>query len=253
MILVKNVLLISIEKNIIYFLDSFKNFPESSVILVEHVKPTIEHAKRKLDFNVDDDDNAEKQQQQIENNETTSSKNITKIEIIKNTCKPCQIQIKDLKTHPWWGQKIRELLPHQGKSVIRPKILKQKVHEQQVQQQLQLQVPQQHEQHLEQQKPQPDLQQLENQIENGAFTSILMFHLKLKKILKACPLPKSIKNQWINQFLEEYKNITSEVLPWFDPDKPLQHFEAFDPYLVRQPRDHKYSKNTIGKTRRYAF
>ena len=143
--------------------------------------------------------------------------------------------------------------------MIRPKILKQKVHEQQqAQQKIQQQQAQQQQQevevqHLEPQKPQPDLQQLENQIENGAFTSILMFHLKLKKILKACPLPNSIKNQWINQFLEEYKNITSEVLPWFDPDKPLQHFEAFDPYLVRQPSDHKYSKNTIGKTRNMLF
>ena len=132
----------------------------------------------------------------------------------------------------------------------------QKVQEQQQgQQQLQqqLQQGQEHEQQEHQQKPQPDLKQLENQIENGEFTSVLMFHLKLKKILKACPLPKSIKITWINQFLDEYKNITSEVLPWFDPDQPLQHFEAFDPYLVQQPTiDHKYSKNNIGK-KKYAF
>ena len=127
----------------------------------------------------------------------------------------------------------------------------QKVQEQQQgQQQLQQLLQQEHEQ---QEQPQPDLKQLENQIENGEFTSVLMFHLKLKKILKACPLPKSIKITWINQFLDEYKNITAEVLPWFDPDQPLQHFEAFDPYLVQQPTiDHKYSKNNIGK-KKYAF
>ena len=138
----------------------------------------FDHAKRKLDF----DDSAE------------------------NT-KDCSVNVKDLRKHPWWGAKVRQLSSN-GEEVICPRILKKNFW---------------------------DLQKLRTK----TYQSVLDFHLDLKMMIEDSSIPKN--SEAVKNILESYSQIATETFPWFDIQRPLLHYEPLDTIEVKMPySDHFY-------------
>ena len=146
----------------------------------ENQLKSIENAKRQLDFD-----------------STESTKN-------------CCVTLTDVRKHPWWGPKVRQLSGE--KTVIIPKILK---------------------------RTSP-LENISKNIQANVYSSVLKFHLDMKKI---CTVEKC-------DLMQNYGEIMNKTFPWFDLQNPLAHFEelSIDDDLRKAPNvDHFYASQVIKK------
>ena len=100
-----------LQSGINFILDQLMQLP-SAKHFIDLTKTNFqEFVKRKLNF------------EEIDPNEDLIPENqVTKTDHDTSVTKTCQVIIKDVRKHPWWGPKVRQLSGE--KSVIRPPILK---------------------------------------------------------------------------------------------------------------------------------
>ena len=171
--------------------------PELTKQIENKSSDPIELAKRQLDFTEDQKENSEA--------------NL----VTKKPLKNCSVVIKDVRKHPWWGPKVRQLSGSLNNIVIRPRILK---------------------------KNFLDLPKLRSRAET--YNSVLEFHLDLKRLISEAPMPSD--SEAILGVLESYKELAGTTFPWFNAQKPLTHYEPIRDEVVRPPnRDHFYAKSFL--------
>ena len=166
--------------------------------------------------------------------------------VVQHTVTQKQKQLQQTETQL---QQLQTVMQHtvKAKKQQQQSVTQQK--QQQIVAQMQPNTTQSQQQKIVAQQP-FDLKKLETQVETEAFSSMLEFHLEFKNILKLCPMPKSIKRKWIKEFMDQYKIVSANVFPWFDANRPLQHFEAIDNFVVKQPIfDHKYTKTILEESK----
>ena len=164
---------------------------------------------------------AEKQKQPIiENHDEENQAQLKSIENAKRqldfdsseNTKNCCVTLTDVRKHPWWGPKVRQLSGEKGqKTVIVPKILK---------------------------RISP-LENISKNVQANVYSSVLRFHLDMKKI---CEEKLDL--------MQNYGEIMNKTFPWFDLQNPLAHFEelSIDDDLRKAPNvDHFYASQVIKK------
>ena len=128
--------------------------------------------------------------------------------------KECSVVVKDIRKHPWWGPKVRQL-DGDHNTVIRPRILKRNF--------------------LDFQKLQP-----------SKYTSVLVFHLDLKRLIYNAQryMPAMQSEAAVKNILASYSANVKQVFPWFNDETPLTHYEPIEADLVQCYGDHFYAAKT---------
>ena len=137
---------------------------------------------------------------------------VTELELQKRV-KKCSVVVKDIRKHPWWGPKVRQL-DGEHNTVIRPRILKRNF--------------------LDFEKLQP-----------SKYTSVLIFHLDLKRLIYNAQRYMPMQSEAaVKNILASYSANVRQVFPWFDDETPLAHYEPIEADLVQCYGDHFYAAKT---------
>ena len=127
--------------------------------------------------------------------------------------------VKDVRKHPWWGPKVRQLDGESKNAVIRPRILKRNFLKENLQ-----------------------------KLQNTNFTSVLDFHLHLKKLISSGGVLGMQQNsEAVKKILASYSDNIKEAFPWFDEQEPLAHYDPLEVDLVACYGDHFYAAKTKDK------
>ena len=124
--------------------------------------------------------------------------------------KKCSVVVTDVRKHPWWGPKVRQLSGE--KTVIIPKILKRAP----------ISI--------------SPLDTMSKNLHSNVYTSVLNFHLEAQKVCAKLEL------------MQDYSEIMNKTFPWFHLQDPLVHYEGLtiEDDLRKPPNvDHFYAKRTI--------
>lgn len=173
------------KNGLVSIVDKLMNDPSATPFLEQPqiitTEKNIEHAKRKLDFNSSCD-------------------------------KTCAVVVNDIRKHPWWGPKVRQL-SGEAAAVIKPKILKK--------------------------PPEPliDFKKFLAKIESDAFSGVLDCHLELKSLINSA---KHVGPAQKQALFDAYEAISREIFPWFDPNLPWKYFEESTSVPKIPYDDHRY-------------
>ena len=126
-----------------------------------------------------------------------------------------RILVKDLRTHSWWGPKVKQLLLDQEQEQaqeVTPKVQMTK-------------------------KPGPRVLDL-NQMLRRSYSNMLDFHLDLKKVARSVHVADKAKAE--KELFEEYSKLIRDIFPWFDVANPKANYESQDLIVAEPHVDHAY-------------
>eukprot|EP00094_Tigriopus_californicus_P001742 TCALIF_01684-PB protein Name:"Similar to trx Histone-lysine N-methyltransferase trithorax (Drosophila virilis)" AED:0.11 eAED:0.18 QI:0/0.63/0.41/0.91/0.90/1/12/267/3483 len=197
----------------------------------------------------------------------------TDFELLFPELRKCSVLLNDIKHHSWWGDKVRAKLSHAPKHVTKPPSTK-VVHEKnpmvsskptpketpiETPPKIKVPTPKKMDESQNTSPSDPpvkvdnddevlDLAKVTERLESGLYSSVLRFHLDIKKVVQTVHVPGPAKYLHRNQFKKQYSLIMKEIFPWFDIANPCAHFEplTIQDMTVKPPYDdHSYANNEL--------